>query len=253
MKVKKNGVRVEEEITTEQRARYTDQGIEIDFEESGMQGFRNDLTWKSDFQEMLDARRFGHVETNFRDAILHGEEISFNTARGHSIAAIKEAINMYIMQTFDLQEKLYLQQQLKGRDIEGASLEELVMRYLQERFQVYAVRSVEFAHMITMPYPVVEAKVEHLKPLAYHHYIDYLTRKYGSHHMIAVGFSEDTKKYLDYVSAYIQDHILPHPSYQHIYPVLYHTLSSQQSMKTILRTEAQVRNTLLAKQMKVQK
>jgi len=148
--------------------------------------------------------------------------------------------------TFDTTEKEYMMQTLRKKlnMSELASFSNALDEYLQYMFQVYAVKSTEFAKLLDID--TTQMTVEQLKPFAYQHYVDYLTKKYGTDKLIAIGFSEDTKKYIDWVSQHIGDIILPSPQYNHIYPVLYHTLSPMKSMKIVLRAEREVRKNLLA-------
>ncbi|MBP7848541.1 hypothetical protein KA013_05045 [Patescibacteria group bacterium] len=116
-----------------------------------------------------------------------------------------------------------------------ANLDHALDDYFKYKFRVYAARSAEINELLG--FNTLHLPVEAIKPLAYQHYIDYLTEKYGNKRMIAVGFSEDTQKYIERVEQHIKDVMLPSPKYNHIYPVLYHTLSPMKSMKIVLRAE----------------
>ncbi len=241
---------VQESINSEQWTKYSNAGIEIKYDESvGLTDFRRDEAWKRDFQDVLESGsdRYGYVEWTFRDAIRRVSEISFNTSRGHSIQAMTESVKQYIMtfDTFD-QERMVKKLRRELTLSELTSFEEAVNIYLKERFKVYAVRWSEFAQLLG--YDTMSMTIEQLKPLAYQHYVDSLVEKYKHHSkIISVGFSEDTAKYINAVRERIEQVILLDPKYDHVNPVLYHTISPRDRLSSYFRTEGEIVKTLSAK------
>lgn len=180
---------------------------------------------------------------------MHGEEVSFNTSRGHSSRAIQKSIKEYILHTFDQEEKEYMMDELRKKLALSslAGFDHALEDYFKYKFRVYAARSSEINELLG--FDTLHLPVEAIKPLAYQHYVDYLTEKYGSDRMISVGFSEDTQKYIERVEQHIKDVILPSPKYDHIYPVLYHTLDHDRYLTVTLgRTKRDVKKNLLRKQ-----
>ncbi len=255
IQVKKNKRFVRESVNAQQFAKYQDEKNPFKFTEEWMREFRDDKKREDDFQKMLKKwpiEGFGFVEPDFRDALLNCEELSFNTSRGHSTKAITASIKQYIIKTFDRNDREYMNDSIREKVTVKwyHTMDAMLDEYFNTMFRVYAVRSTEFVKLVGLSdAPLLP--VEQLKPIAYQHYIDYLTQKYGDRNIIAVGFSEDTKKYVDSVEQHIKDIILPNPAYSHIYPVLYHTFSPMKSTKIILRTEGEVRKNLLAKSTKM--
>jgi hypothetical protein len=152
----------------------------------------SDEAWYRDVSIMLEQQAFGPAEPSMREGLLHAQEISFNTGRGHSPEAIMQGIKQYILETFDgADERYFLQEAIsQGVITSRTSLEQAVDQYFAQRMKVYPIMSPRFDTQYGFEKFLPGAKIR--KQLAYQHYTSYLRDKYGPDRLITIGFSEDT-------------------------------------------------------------
>lgn len=195
--------------------------------------FFHDEVWHAEIPGVIANKSFGPAEPSMREGLLHAQEVSFNTARGHSPEAIKAGIRKYIMETFDAEDQHYFLQEAMLQGMVPASNAPFVYavdRYFTERIHVYPIFSTYFDHLLGL-LPFDPRSVSMRKQMAYQHYASYLRTKYGADKLITLGFSDDTPSNVKAIREQIGCKLFQDPDhcpdtfaqYQNFYPVFYVT------------------------------
>lgn len=207
-----------------------------------------DEAWHEDVATMLAKKDFGPAEPSMREWLLHAQEISFNTARGHSPEAIAEGIKKYILETFDTSDERYFLQEAvsQGIAVQSKRFDKVLEKYFAERLHVYPIFSSWFDKDFGLAYR--ELDVRQRKQMAYRNYVYYLRGKYGEKTLITLGFSDDTAENLAAIKETSAIHFLHEPLYANLYQVFYLTKHPNTIEKTWLKTKMEVIKTLTDKQ-----